>query len=164
MRCSRRREYQPGTTGSFTGLRATRRRLASDDRTPGSTFLTAKRRAWRVAMTMPTTAATIARITSSVLLDGSLNALPGLRPAQTKKITRSAAWTRNPAKALTPTAATPADGATPAFCRNRTFSAMPPTLAGETRLMYDEAPWVRVVAQNGSRIDTVPSIPTALAR
>ena len=113
---------------------------------------------------MPMTAAATARITSSVLLDGSLNALPTPRPAQAKKITRSTTWTRAPASALTPTAATPADGSTPDFCRKRTFSAMPPTLDGETRLTNEEAPWVSTVAQNGTRTDTPPSSPMALAR
>ena len=34
---------------------------------------------------------------------------------------------------------------TPAFCRYRTLSAMPPTLAGVTRLTKDEASWARTV-------------------
>ena len=41
---------------------------------------------------------------------------------------------------------------------------MPPTLAGETRLMNDEAPWVSTVAQNGSRMCTLPSREMAPAR
>ena len=69
-----------------------------------------------------------------------------------------------PASALTPTAATPADGSTPVFCRKRTFRAMPPTLAGDTRLMNDEAPWVSTVGQNGSRTVTPPCSEMALAR
>ena len=40
----------------------------------GSSFLAAKRRPCRMATTMPTTAAAIDRIISSLLLDGSLNA------------------------------------------------------------------------------------------
>ena len=117
-----------------------------------------------MATAIPMTAATTARITSSLLLDGSLNAWAVLRPAQVKKITSSAAWTRSPASALTPTAATPAVGSTPDFCRKRTFSAMPPTLDGETRLTNEEAPWVSTVGPNGSRTDTLPSSATALAR
>ena len=114
---------------------------------------------------MPMTAAATARTASNVLLDGSLNVLPAPpRPAQAKKITRSTPWTRAPASELTPTAATPADGSTPAFCRKRTFSAMPPTLDGDTRLTNEEAPWVRTVGQNGTRTETPPSSPMALAR
>ena len=86
------------------------------------------------------------------------------RPAQAKKTTRSAAWTVSPASALTPTAATPADGSTPDFCRNRTFSAIPPTLEGDTRLTNEEAPWDSTVGQNGTRTETPPSSPMALAR
>ena len=41
---------------------------------------------------------------------------------------------------------------------------MPPTLAGDTRLTNEEAPWASVVAQNGSRTDTLPSSAMALAR
>src|SRR6516225_7572769 len=149
---------------SLTGLRATRPRLARDDRSGGSTLRAAKLRPWRVAITMPMTAATVARTASKMLLDGSLNALPApLLPAQAKKITRSTRWTRAPASELTPTAATPAVGSTPAFCRKRTFSAMPPTLAGETRLTYEDAFWVSRVGQNGTRTETPPSSAMALA-
>src|SRR5215471_13313692 len=159
------RTEPPNSMVSLTGLRATRPRLTRDDRSGGSTFLAAKLRPWRVAITMPMTAPTAARTASSVLLDGSLNALLApLRPAQAKKITRSTRWTSAPASELTPTAATPADGSTPAFCRNRTFSAMPPTLDGDTRLTYEEAPWVSTVGQNGTRTETPPSSPIALAR
>jgi hypothetical protein len=115
-------------------------------------------------MTMPITAAATDRITSRLLLDGTLNAWAMVWPAQAKKITSSTAWTRSPASALTPTAVTPADGSTPAFCRKRTFSAMPPTLLGDTRLTNEEAPWASVVAQNGSRTDTLPSSAMAPAR
>ncbi|MGH3200327.1 MAG: hypothetical protein ACRDOH_34910 [Streptosporangiaceae bacterium] len=52
----------------------------------------------------------------------------------------------------------------PDFCRKRTFSAIPPTLDGETRSTNEEAPWVSTVAQNGTRAGTPPSSPTALAR
>ena len=41
---------------------------------------------------------------------------------------------------------------------------MPPTLAGETRLTNEEAPWVSTVGQNGSRIVTLPCSEMALAR
>src|ERR1039457_5394440 len=69
-----------------------------------------------------------------------------------------------PIRALTPTAATPAPGETPDFCRNRAFSAMPPTLAGETLLTNDEAAWVRVAGQNGTGPGTAPISAAALAR
>ena len=93
-----------------------------------------------------------------------MNAWPAPpRPAQVKKITRSTRWTRAPARELTPTAATPAVGSTPAFCRNRAFSAIPPTLAGETRLTYEDAFWVSRVGQNGTRTETPPSSAMALA-
>ena len=66
---------------------------------------------------MPMTAATTARISSSLLLEGSLNAWARLRLAQAKKMTSRITWTMAPASALTPTAATPAAGSTPDFCR-----------------------------------------------
>src|SRR4029077_13580250 len=145
----------PNSSPSLTGLRATRPRLATDDRNEGSTFLAAKLRPWRGAITMPLTAATTATTASNVLLDGSLNALlASLWPAQAKTITRSTRWTSAPASELTPTAATPAAGSTQPFCRKRTFSAMPPTLDGDTRLTYEEAPWVSTVGQNGTRTET----------
>jgi hypothetical protein len=61
----------PNSNASLTGLCATRRRLARDDRTGDSSLLTANRRPWRVIMTRPASAATTARITSSVLLDAA---------------------------------------------------------------------------------------------
>ena len=109
-------------------------------------------------------AASTARISSSLLVDGSLNAWPRLRLATAKKNTSRIPWTIAPARALSPTAATPAVGSTPDFCRKRAFSAIPPTLAGDTRLMNDDAAWVRTVGQNGTRPGTPPSRETALAR
>ena len=53
---------------------------------------------------------------------------------------------------------------TPDFCRNRAFSAIPPTLAGETRLTNDEAAWASTVGQNRIRGSTAPISATALAR
>ena len=41
---------------------------------------------------------------------------------------------------------------------------MPPTLAGETRLTNEEAPWASTVGQNGTRAGTPPISATALAR
>ncbi len=159
------RAEPPNSNASLTGLRATRRRLARDDRTEGSSLLTANRRPWRVIMTRPATAATTARITSSVLLDGSLNARPRPRPAQLKKTTSRIAWTMTPASALTPTAVDArgrldagisAGSGRSAPCRRRCRS--------ETRLTNEEAPWVSTVGQNGSRTATLPSSEMALAR
>ena len=58
----------------------------------------------------------------------------------------------------------PADGSTPDFCRNRTFSAIPPTLEGDTRLTNEEAPWAQDRGPERHRTVTPPSSPTALAR
>ena len=69
-----------------------------------------------------------------------------------------------PTRLFTPTAATPALVSTPDFCRNRAFSAIPPTLAGETRLTNDEAAWASTVGQNRIRGSTAPISATALAR
>ncbi len=72
-------------------------------------------------------------------------------------------WTMPPATTLRPIPVTASAGGTPAFCMNRTLSAMPPTLAGVTRLTNDEATEVSTVATNGSREPTPPRIPTAEA-
>ena len=113
---------------------------------------------------MPMTAMTTARISSSLLVEGSLNALDSPRPAQVKKTTIKTACTMAPTRLFTPTAATPELVSTPDFCRNRAFSAMPPTLAGETRLINDEAAWASTVGQNRIRGSTAPISATALAR
>ena len=122
------------------------------------------RRPGRVASTMPMIATTMARMASSLLLEGSWKALPSPLPAQVKKTTIKIRWTTAPARLLTPTAATPALASTPDFCRNLAFSAMPPTLAGETRLTNDDAPWASTVGQNRMRCGTAPIRATALAR
>ena len=106
----------------------------------------------------------MARISSSLLLDGSLNAWARPWPDQAKKTTIKTRCTMAPARLLTPTAATPALVSTPDFCRYRAFSAMPPTLAGETRLTNDEAAWASTVGQNRIRGSTAPISATALAR
>ena len=113
---------------------------------------------------MPASAAAVARISSSLLADGSLNACASAWPATTAKITSMTTCTNAPTRELTPTAATPAAAGTPDFCRKRTFSAIPPTLAGETRLTNDEAACVRMVGQTGSQIGTLPISAAALAR
>jgi hypothetical protein len=88
---------------------------------------------------MPTIARTMARISSSLLPDGSLKAWAIFRPDQAKKTTSKTRCAMAPARLLTPTAATPALASTPDFCRYRAFNAMPPTLAGDTLLTNDEA-------------------------
>ena len=146
------------------GFCATRRRLAAADFSPGISLPAANRRPGRVASTMPTTAMTTARISSSLLVEGSLNALASPRPAQVKKTTIKTRCTMAPTRLFTPTAATPELVSTPDFCRNRAFSAIPPTLAGETRLINDEAAWASTVGQNRIRGSTAPISATALAR
>src|SRR2546429_167022 len=66
----------------LTGFCATRRRLAAADFSPGISLPAANRRPGRVASTMPTIARTTARISSSLLPDGSLKAWAILRPDQ----------------------------------------------------------------------------------
>ena len=105
---------------------------------------------------MPMMARMTARISSSLLLDGSLKALASPWPDQAKKTTSKTRCTMAPARLLTPTAATPALGSTRIFCRYRAFSAMPPTLAGDTRLTNEEAAWASTVGQNRIRCGTAP--------
>src|SRR6476646_9432261 len=146
------------------GLRATHLRLAAAERRPGISLPVANRRPGRVASTTPTIAATTARISSSLLLEGSFSALLRSWPAQAKNTTIKTTWMRAPARAFTPTAAAPALASTPDFCRYRTFSAIPPTLAGETRLINDDAPWASTVGHHRIREATAPIRATALAR
>lgn len=47
-----------------------------------------------------------------------------------------------PAALLTPNAAAPTPVSTPGLCRYRTFKAIPPAFAGDTRLKNDAAFWV----------------------
>jgi hypothetical protein len=112
---------------------------------------------------MPMMATMTARISSSLLLEGSLKALPRPLPDQAKKTTIKIRWTTAPARLLTPTAATPALVSTPDFCRYLAFSAMPPTLAGETRLTKDDAAWASTVGQSRIRCGMAPMRATALA-
>src|SRR5215471_2389495 len=146
------------------GLRATRLRLAAAERTPGMSLPLANLRPGRVASRMPMTARMMAKIASSLLADGILKAWPRLRLDQAKKITIKIRWTMAPARLFTPTAATPALVLTPDFCRYLAFSAMPPMLAGDTRLINDEAPWAKTVSQSRIRCETAPMSATALAR
>ena len=69
----------------FPGFCATRLRLAAADFRPGISLPAANRRPGRVASTIPAIAMTTARISSSLLVEGSLNALASPRPAQVKK-------------------------------------------------------------------------------
>ena len=98
-----------------------------------------------------------------MLADGSLNAFVRSWPASAKKTTISTMCMMAPARAFTPTAATLAGVLVPLFCRNRAFSAIPPTLAGDTRLMKDEAPCVSTAGPNGTWPGTAPISAIALA-
>ncbi len=109
------------------------------------------------------TAMITARISRILLADGSLNALVRSWPASAKKTTISTTCMMAPARAFTPTAATLAGVLVPLFCRNRAFSAIPPTLAGDTRLMNDDAPCVSTAGPNGTRPGTAPISAIALA-
>ncbi len=66
-----------------------------------------------------------------------------------------------PAAVLSPTPVTAFAGSTPAFCMNRTFRAMPPTLAGVTRLTKLDASWACTLGTGGNGSGTPPAIPTA---
>ena len=78
-------------------------------------------------------------ITRVLLSAGIWNAALLSRPAHVKKTTRSTRWTTAPTNELRPTPVTAYAGSTPPFCMNRTFSAIPPTLAGVIRLTNDDA-------------------------
>ena len=98
--------------------------------------------------------------TSSLLLLG-IEKPPPLRPAQAKNTMSSTMCTIPPATTLSPMPVTASGGGTPAFCRYLTLSAMPPTLAGVTRLTNDDASWTSIVGASGRRSGTPPAIPTA---
>ena len=72
-------------------------------------------------------------------------------------------WTMAPAATLSPMPVTAFAVRRPAFCRNRTLSAIPPTLAGVTRLTNDDASCAPTVGRNGSalRYPTVSPIAAA---
>ena len=97
------------------------------------------RRPHLVAMAMPITASTTAMATSTLLSLGILKLLVSLCPAHATNTKSSTMWTIAPATTLSPMPVTPAAGSIPAFCRNRRFSAMPPTFAGVTRFTKDDA-------------------------
>ena len=73
-------------------------------------------------------------------------------------------WTTPPASTFSPIPETAAAGSTPAFCRKRTFSAIPPTLAGVTRLTKEDAICVSTVGTIGRWFGTPPIKPIADAR
>ena len=77
----------PNSMIIFAGFCATCRRLAAADRNPGMILPDVNRRPGRVASTMPMIATTMARMASSLLLEGSWKALPSPLPAQVKKTT-----------------------------------------------------------------------------
>ena len=52
-------------------------------------------------------------------------------------------------------------GSMPAFCMNLTFSAIPPTFAGVTRLTNDDASCASTVLPNGRCRGTLPACATA---
>ena len=64
---------------------------------------------------------------------------------------------------LRPTPVTADAGSTPAFCMNRTFSAMPPTLAGVIRFTNDDANCAPTVGTNGNGSGTLPIVHIAAA-
>ena len=67
-----------------------------------------------------------------------------------------------PARLFTPTAATLAGASDPAFCREPCVERHPAPLAGDTRLMNDDANWAATVSQ-GTRPGTPPISAIALA-
>src|SRR4051794_37262658 len=69
-----------------------------------------------------------------------------------------------PTKLLSPTPDTATAGSTPARCMYRTFRAMPPMLAGVTRLTNEDPTWVASVGPNGRRLGTEPMAPSAAAK
>src|SRR6185503_14736621 len=151
----------PNSIVSLAGLLATLRRLTAEERTALTTGASTLRRPHRVNIIAPASARSTAMTTSALLLDGTLNARPIALPDQTKKMTRSAAWTRPPATLFRPTPATAVAGSTPDFARNRMLSTMPPMLAGVTRLTNDDATCASVAGTNATRWGTEPMIPIA---
>ena len=97
------------------------------------TWVRKSRRPFFVASTMPMMASTTAMTTSSLLLAGSLKPLAAL-PGPGQEHEQQHEVHDGPGGMLSPTPVTAFAGSTPAFCMNRTFRAMPPTLAGVTRL------------------------------
>ena len=96
---------------------------------------------------------TTARTRSSVLLDGSANVLPSSRAGPGEERRRSSSTCMMPpASEFRPTPAAALGGSTPHFCMNRMFSAIPPMLAGDTRLTNEDAHWVSRVGPNGRRV------------
>ena len=71
-------------------------------------------------------------------------------------------WTMPPTMLFSPTAATAEVGSIPFFCRKRTLAAIPPTLAGETRLTNDDANCTWRSGPMGMCCGTVPTMPDAL--
>ena len=135
--------------------------LDTDCRAQRMTWVRTSRRPFVVASTMPTMASTTAMTTSSLLLAGILKPLPPPWPAQAKNTNSSTRCTMAPAATLSPTPVTASAGSTPAFCMNRTFSAMPPTLAGVTRLTNDDASCASTLGTNGRCSGTPPAMPIA---
>ena len=110
---------------------------------------------------MPRSASTTAITTSSLLLEGTWNPLPPPWPAQATNTKSSKMCITPPAAELRPTPVTAWAGGMPAFCMKRTLRAIPPTLAGVTRLTKDEAICACRFGQNGSGWGTPPARPMA---
>ena len=100
--------------------------------------------------------------TSSLLLDGILKLLLSLWPAHATNTTSSTRCTMPPDSHVEPDPGdAPPPVPTPAFCRKRTLSAIPPTFAGVTRLTNDDASWAARLGPNGRCSGTPPASPTA---
>ena len=70
-------------------------------------------------------------------------------------------WMTAPTSVFSPDAGHRLRRSTPAFCRKRTFNAIPPTLAGVTRLTNDEAICTSTADPSGTVSGTPPTSPTA---
>jgi hypothetical protein len=122
-----------------------------------------RRDAGMIQRMAPTTMA--ARITRSTTpLIGKENPSEPVRPAHAKKMASHAS---SPAHVMTdwmPTDAAAASVGTPAFCRKRTLSVMPPTLFGVTRFMNALAIWSENTGPKGSRSGMLPTMRRAAAK
>ena len=98
-----------------------------------------------------------APITNSTPPDGS--EIPGSPtfPAHTTITNVIATCTTVPIAVETATPVAAVALSMPCLTRNRRFNAMPPTLAGVTRLVNDEASWARNVVPNGTPWCTDPA-------
>ena len=107
----------PNSAASLVGMRASVVMLRHDRLRNPSTVVRITRRPFRVANTIPRSASTTARTTSTLLLDGIENPVPPPRPAHARKATSSTTWTTPPTSELRPTPVTASAGSTPTFWR-----------------------------------------------